>query len=133
MAWRFSAGEKIEPSPTIAGQIAEIDRQLAGLGPAIAEQTVEVDRIAGDLAAEYGKELLPAWNAKALAMFRAFQEASRATTDFREFRARIINAGIRTEVLRSPNVSAPLILGDESDNTSQITFWRKTLESWGIL
>jgi hypothetical protein len=127
------AGEKVEPAPTIVGQIAEVDRLLAGLGPAVAEQTQKVDEIAGDLAAEYGQELLPVWNAKALAMFRAFQEASRATTDFREFRARIINAGIRTEVLRSPNVSAPLILGDESDNTSQITFWRRTLESWGLL
>jgi hypothetical protein len=127
------AGEKIEPAPTIALQIAEIDGQLTDLGRAIAEQREDVDAISGELAAEYGRSLLPAWNAKVIAMFRAFQEASRATTDFREFRARIINAGIRTEILRSPNVSAPLILGDESDNTSQITFWKKTLQTWGLL
>ena len=88
---------------------------------------------AADLAAEYGRELLPRWNAMALEMFRAYQEAARITTRFRAFRAEVMQAGIRTEILKSPNVSAPLQLGSEDDAYSQITSWRKILESWGLL
>jgi hypothetical protein len=58
---------------------------------------------------------------------------ARATTRFREYRARIVHAGIRTETLRAPNVSAPLVLGDETNQNAEIVFWRKTLESWGML
>jgi hypothetical protein len=127
------AGEPVETAPTIAGQITEIDRQLVVLGAAITEQRENVDEKLAEVAAEYGRELLPVWNAAVLEMYRAAQELSRSTTRFRELRARCIHAGIRTEILRAPNVSAPLVLGDESDNTSQLSFWRKTLESWGIV
>jgi hypothetical protein len=127
------AGEKIEPAPTIAGQIKEIDGQLTEMGRAVTEQREEVDAMLASVAADYGKELLPVWNAAVLEMYRSAQALSRDTTRFRELRARCINAGIRTEILRSPNVSAPLVLGDETDNTSQISFWRRTLEEWRVL
>jgi hypothetical protein len=127
------AGEKVEVAPTIAGQIVEIDRQLSALGAAISEQKEIVNAIAADLAVEYGKELLPTWNDAVLAMYRAAQELSRSTTRFRELRGACIANGIRTEILRSPNVSAPLVLGDETDPQSQISFWRRTLEDWRVL
>jgi hypothetical protein len=126
-------GEKIEPAPTIGEQITEIDGQLTELGRAITEQSQIVNEKLAEVAADYGKELLPVWNAAVLEMYRAAQELSRSTTRFRELRARCIVNGIRTEILRSPNVSAPLVLGDETDNTSQISFWRRTLEEWGVL
>ena len=126
-------GEKIEPAPTIGEQITEIDQQLVALGSAISEQREDVDGQLANLAAEYGREVLPAWNAAVLEMYRAAQELSRSTTRFRELRARCIVSGIRTELLRSPNVSAPLVLGDETDPQSQISFWRRTLEGWNVL
>ena len=103
----------------------------AGLGNLRA--TVDVNEKLAEAAAEYGRELLPVWNAAVLEMYRAAQELSRSTTRFRELRAKCIMSGIRTEILKSPNVSAPLVLGDETDQQSQISFWRRTLEAWKIL
>ncbi len=127
------AGETITPAPSYAAQVADLDRQLAILDPAIREQTEVCSALLGDLSVEYARRLLPAWNAKVLAVFRAAQELSRATTQFREYRAAVMARNIKTELLRAPNVVSPLQLGSETDWNSEISHWRRTLESWNVL
>ena len=68
-----------------------------------------------------------------LEMYRDAQQLSRTTTKFRTFRAHLMEKGIRTATLRSVNVISPLQLGAEEDWQSEISHWRRTLESWGLL
>jgi hypothetical protein len=127
------AGEAVTPAPGFAAQIEQIDRQLAALGPAITDQTQIVATILGELTIKLAHQLLPSWNALVVQMYRDAQALSRSTSRFREYRARLIERNIRTEILRAPNVLSPLQLGAEIDPNSEITFWRRTLEDWKIL
>ena len=127
------AGEKVDVAPSIGAQLAECDRQLEVLSPAIAEQMEICQSILGEITARVAKQLLPAWNALVLQMFRDAQALSRSTQRFREYRAAVMSRNIRTELLRNVNVASPLQLGSETDANSEITFWRRTLEDWGVL
>jgi hypothetical protein len=127
------AGEKVDVAPSIAARIAECDRQLEVLSPAISAQTEICQSILGEITVRFAKQLLPAWNALVLQMFRDAQALSQSTQRFREFRAAIMARGIHTDRLRNVNVASPLQLGSETDANSEITFWRRTLEDWGVL
>jgi hypothetical protein len=127
------AGEPVTTVPSRAAQIALIDRQLTVLSDAIREQTEVCAAILSELTVKYAGQLLPAWNALALEMYRDAVALSRSTTRFRAFRAAIMEKNIRTEILRVPNVTSPLTLGNEADYNSEITHWRRTLEAWGLL
>jgi len=141
------------PSPAIAAGIAvlngatpppdadhrtqrtALDRQIDRLNSAAVEQQEEVKRIAGELTFRYAKQLQPAWNQLQIEMYRAAQELARSAKRIREFSSAINAAGIqsRTDILATPNVRSPLILGDESFYDSEISGWRRVLERMGIL
>jgi hypothetical protein len=127
------AGEKVDVAPSIGARIAECDRQLEVLSPAISAQTEICQSILGEITVRFAKQLLPAWNALVLQMFRDAQALSQSTQRFREYRASVMARGIHTDRLRNVNVASPLQLGAETDPNSEITFWRRTLEDWGVL
>ena len=134
-AIRLLAGETITPPPDRAERRQELDRELEILDAAIREQQEIRDGIAADLTVEYAKLVQPRWNEIQLEMYRAAQELARSARRVREFRAAIVAAGIgsASTILSTPNVRAPLILGDESQWDSEISGWRRTLESMGVL
>jgi hypothetical protein len=126
-------GEPVTAAPSRAAQVAAIDQATAVLGDAHREQMQVCAAILDELTVKYARQLLPAWNGLVLSMYRDAQALSRSTTRFREFRAAVMQKNIRTELLRAPNVALPLTLGAEEDWQSEISGWRRTLESWGLL
>jgi hypothetical protein len=129
------AGEAIAQAPDFAARMRELDQQRGDLAEAVNAQTEVCDEIAGVLGLRFSKELAPAWNALQIEMYRAAQELARAARRVREFRARITAAGIRprSDILAMPAVRAPLMLGDETSWDSEISSWRRLLETGGIL
>jgi hypothetical protein len=105
------------------------------LDEAVRAQLEVVETIREEVSARYAKQLKPEWDRHVLAMYRSAQTLSASTTRFRQFRYEIIQAGIvgNSQVLRAPNVRAPLQLGAESDFGSEISSWRRLLEQWGLL
>ena len=132
---RLLAGETITPPPDRAERRQELDRELEILDAAIREQQEIRDGIAAELTVEYAELVKPRWNALQLEMYRAAQELARSARRVRELRAAIVAAGIgsASTILSMPNVRAPLILGDESDWSSEIAGWRRTLQGIGII
>lgn len=128
-------GATIAPPPDYPDRVAELDRQQAVIWQAIAEQQAVVDGIAEDLTYKFAKQLQPAWNALQLEFYRAAQRLAQVTRQVQDFRRATLAAGIRSrsDVLLTPNVRAPLMLGSEDDWHSEITGWRRILESWGLL
>jgi hypothetical protein len=127
-----------EATPAPAGHEARVralERNRDALGAAIGAQTEILDAIADRLTLKYATQLIPAWNALQLEMYRAAQELSRATQRVQQFRSRITAAGIRSrsDLLLTPNVRAPLMLGNESQWDSEISGWRRILERLKIL
>ena len=59
--------------------------------------------------------MAPAWNALQLQMYRSAQELARNVRRVRDLRNRVNAAGFRSrsDILLTPNVRAPLMLGDE--------------------
>jgi hypothetical protein len=100
-----------------------------------ADQQELCDQIADELTFEYSKRLKPQWDSLQLEFYRDAQRLSRTAGRVREFRNAITRAGIRnrSDVLAMPNVRSPLVLGDESVYDSEISGWRRILESLGIL
>ena len=132
---RLLAGQTIAPPPDRAERVDELDRQLVILDCAIREQQAVRDEIAATLTVEYAKLVQPRWNALQLEMYRAAQELARSAGRVRELRAEINAAGIgsASTILSMPNVRAPLILGSESEWSSEIAGWRRTLQGLGII
>ena len=132
---RLLAGETITPPPDRIERRQELDRELEILDAAIREQQEVRDGIAAQLTVEYAKLVQPRWNEIQLEMYRAAQELARTARRVRDFRAAIVAAGIgsASTILSIPNVRAPLILGDESHYDSEISGWRRTLESMGVI
>ncbi|HVA41671.1 MAG TPA: hypothetical protein VNF49_13465 [Candidatus Binataceae bacterium] len=129
------AGESVPVPPDHAARVGKLDRDHAAIRAAITAQTDVVDQLAGELTLRYATELRPAWDALQLEMYRAAQELSRSAARVRDFRAAIVAAGIgsRSDVLAMPNIRSPLILGSESQYDSEISGWRRILETQGIL
>lgn len=128
-------GETIPPAPDHAAQIAEIDAKMTVLDLAIREQAEIVDGVVDQISAEIATDLKPAWDSLQLELYRAAQELARTTRRVRQLRADIAAAGVRSrsDLLLTPNVRAPLMLGDESHWDSEIAGWRRMLEQWGLL
>lgn len=129
------AGEPVVPKPGLQEQVQLVDRQLAVLSDACRAQQEIVDAIRDEVSARYAKQIKPRWDAIVLSMYRDAQQLARSTAEFRDLRAKIVRAGItgNSVVLRAPNVRTPLVLGSETDWGSEISTWRRLLESWGLL
>jgi hypothetical protein len=128
-------GEPVVTRPDRAARLAELDRLATILGDAIREQTDIQSEISGRLSRRYCERLLPTWNAAQLAMYRAAQELARTAELLRDLRWRMTDAGIQppSDLIKMPPVRAPLLLGREADFDSEISGWRRMLESWGVL
>jgi hypothetical protein len=113
----------------------EIDHEIIAIRAAIFAQVEVVDGITSDLSYEASKQLRPEWNRLQLVMYRAAQELAAATDRVRAFQTAIISAGIKphNNVIRAPNSRVPLLLGSETEFTSEISSWRRTLEALEIL
>jgi hypothetical protein len=129
------AGKPIAEAPNFQTSIANIDRDSDALDEAIGEQHGILGAIADTLTAEYSERLRPACHALNLEMFRAAQQLARSTNRMRKFRARVSRAGIkdRSDILWTPNVRGPLVLGNEEEWDSEISGWRRLLEGRGVL
>lgn len=127
-------GGTAPPPPDHAAQVRELARQHDVIRAAIFAQTEVVDRIADEVSFRFAKQITPAWNALQLEVYRAAQELSRAVQRVHEMRSRITSAGIRgrSDLLLTPNVRAPLMLGSETQFDSEISGWRRILERLGI-
>lgn len=123
------------PLPDYAGQLAAADRGLAALRLAIAAQRDIVDAIIDELTFELYTKLQPKWNQLQLQFYRDAQQLARSTARIRELRNRLTTAGYRSrsDLLLTPNVRAPLMLGSETSFDSEISGWRRILEGWKIL
>jgi hypothetical protein len=127
-------GATLPPESDHSTQRAALDRQITALNSAAIEQQEEVKRIAGELSFRYTKQLQPAWNQLQIEMYRAAQELARSAKRIRDFSSAINAAGIQSnDVLVTPNVRSPLVLGDESIYDSEIRGWGRILERLEIL
>ena len=128
-------GKPVPAPMNVADRVRDIDQQIAALQEAVRAQTEICDAIAATLTVEFATALKPRWNEIQLEMYRAAQELARSARRVREFRAAIVAAGIgsASTILSMPSVRAPLILGDESDWSSEIAGWRRTLQVLGII
>jgi hypothetical protein len=128
-------GRTVAPPPDHGERVEELDRQAAVILSAIDAQQLVVDAIADELTYKFAKQLQPEWNALQLEFYRAAQRLCQVTRQVQDFRRATLAAGIRSrsDVLLTPNVRAPLMLGSEDDWHSEITGWRRILESWGLL
>jgi hypothetical protein len=127
-------GEPAVPPVGHDKQIAAIDAAIDSLDAAIREQTSIRDAIIGELTHEYAKQLKGTWDRLQLEFYRSAQELSRNTRRVNDVRARIVAAGFRdSQLLMTPRVNAPIVLGYETDWNSEIAEWRRVLERMGIL
>lgn len=128
-------GETVAAPADHSGKMAEIDRQLEAIREAIFEQSEVVNEIVGQITLEIATDLKPQWDALQLQWYRSAQEFARVTAQVHDLRARIVAAGIlsRSDVLAMPAVRSPLILGSETSYDSEISHWRRILETLGIL
>jgi hypothetical protein len=127
-------GEPAVPPLGHDKKIAAIDAGIDALDLAIREQTTVRDAIVGELTHEYAKQLKGAWDRLQLEFYRSAQEFSRNTRRVNDVRARIVAAGFRdSQLLMTPRVNAPIVLGYETDWNSEIAEWRRGLERMGIL
>lgn len=129
------AGETVAAPPNYREQLEEFERQRALLGAAIEDQREVVDTVAAALSFEYCKQLTPAWDMLQIEFYRAAQRLAQIAKQVNEFRRAALAAGIRprSDMLLTPNVRAPLMLGDEAQWGSEIAQWRRILETWGLL
>lgn len=116
-------------------RVAEIDRQMQILRDAICEQTQIVADADDSFNHHASAMIVDAWDAHVLAVFRAEQALSVAAQQFRRFRARMVESGIRgySTLLRCPELRAAIMVGDEGTWGSEIATARRQLESWGML
>ena len=128
-------GGTIAAPPGRAARVGELDAQIDTLSTAIREQSEIVQKAVEEISEKISRRIKPGWDAAQIAMYRAAQELARATRRVRDFRAAINEAGIRSrsDLLLTPCVRAPLVLGDEDVPYSEISEWRRILENLGIL
>jgi hypothetical protein len=129
------AGETVAPPPSFTARIADIDRQIEALRPAYAEQRERCAALLDELSFEYWQELKRHWDTFVVRDFFDAQQLSRSFARHRDFHRSILAAGIRfrSDVLKEPNIQMPLLLGDEADYNSGISYWRRLLEDWKVL
>ena len=129
------AGKIVAAPPTFFEQVGEIDRQILVLDAAIFDQQAILEAAEGSFNYAASLAIAPVWHAHAVAVYRACQELSRVARQFRQYRAELITAGIRTrsDILHFPTLRSPAVVGDESEYGSEISVARRQMESWGLL
>jgi hypothetical protein len=128
-------GVPVEQPPDMQAQMRAVEVRIDILSAARGEQLTILQQIKDRKTLEFSQMLSPQWNAMQLELYRAAQEFARVTDRVRAFRASINAAGIgsRSDLLLQPNVRAPLILGSESEWTSEISGWRRVLQTLRII
>jgi hypothetical protein len=118
-----------------ATRAAELERQASVISDAIREQISVVDQITEDLSYEYAKQIKPLFDELNLRMFNSACALAADTTEMRRLWAAVNAAKIKGQsiTLRSPRVRAGLVLGDFDQFDSEISHWKRLLQTWGLL
>jgi hypothetical protein len=135
IADRMLDGQNLAADQDTATKLAELEKKIRIIRPAIARQQEVVDRIRGELSVQAAK-LVRDRHRKALANIMVAARALVAAANAeRAIRGELLNLGFEApeSILPPPQLAAPLILGDESFHDSAISHFRRQLEGLGIL
>jgi hypothetical protein len=131
----FSAGAPKAPQ-SHAGRLAELDTMQIVVDEAIRVNRKQIDELRGVVGFEMSTRLQKKHGELSIAVFRAAQQLSEAAEAERSLRSAYTSAGYssRTDLLPAPGVlGAILMLGSESDYSSQLSSYRRFLQSRNLL
>ena len=128
-------GAKAVPAETRATRQIAVDRELQVVGAGLTVQEAAYAEMESKLSHRKSEALRPEHDTMILEIFRATQALTRLVDAERAFRADILRGGymISPDVIGPPNMSGLLSLGSEQQHDSQISTYRRHLESLGVL
>jgi hypothetical protein len=126
-------GVKDRPAP--GARLAELDAMEIVVSAGLYDISAMIAQMRGDAGYEQAVALQKRHGALSLELFRAAQKFAEAAEAERSLRVAYTGAGYspRYDVLPGLQLGAVLVLGNESDYTSQLSSYRRFLQDKGLL
>jgi hypothetical protein len=131
----FSPDKAVKDRPTPGARLAELDEMEIVVTAGLYDIAALVRDLRGDAAYDQAAALQKRHGELSVALFRAAQKLAEVAEAERSLRTAFTSAGYspRYDVLPGLQLSAVLVLGNESDYASQLSQYRRFLQDKGLL